>query len=105
LASCIAAMICGFVMGVKKFSARRIRGEEPFIETKAWLELRGTATERVSGVSDVQVSMYPEDKPAVGTARPAACGAIIRARPQLELVLSWPHAISIGWRFWRLPES
>ena len=75
-----------------RIAAAHPRGEEPFIETKAWLELRGTALEPVGGVSDVQLSMYPEDEPTIGTARPAAIGAIIRARPQLDLVLSWPQA-------------
>lgn len=67
------------------------KGDEPYIESKPWLEVRGTATEPVKGMTDVKISMYPEDKPIVGTARPAAVGAIIRARPTLDVVLTWPH--------------
>jgi hypothetical protein len=67
------------------------RGEEPEIESKPWLELRGTATEPVKGVKDVKISLYPQDKPEVGTARPASVGAIIQARPELHAVLTWSH--------------
>lgn len=67
------------------------KGDEPYIESKPWLEVRGTATEPVKGVSDVKISMYPEDKPIVGPVRPAAVGAIIGARPTLDVVLTWAH--------------
>lgn len=65
------------------------RGEEPYIESRPWLELRGAMTEAVGKAREVMVSMYPEDQPKVGTARPAAVGAIIQTRPYLGLVLTW----------------
>lgn len=49
------------------------RHEEPFIEAKPWLELRGTLSEAIRDVRDIRISMYPEDDLLVGTARPA-CG-------------------------------
>ena len=61
------------------------RGEEPYIESQPWLELLGTATEPVRDVTDVRISMYPQDELRVGTARPAAVGAIIGARPELSV--------------------
>jgi hypothetical protein len=67
------------------------RGEEPYIESQPWLELLGTATEPVRDVTNVRISMYPQDELRVGTARPAAVGAIIGARPELSVVLTWPH--------------
>jgi len=67
------------------------RGEEPYIESQPWLELLGTATEPVRDVKNVRISMYPQDELRVGTARPAAVGAIVGARPELSVVLTWPH--------------
>jgi hypothetical protein len=67
------------------------KGDEPEIESQPWLELRGTATEPVKGVKDVKISLYPQDKVVVGTARPASVGAIVGARPTLHAVISWPH--------------
>ena len=66
------------------------KGVEPYIESKPWLELKGTANEPVRDVKDVVVSLYPEDKPVVGTARPAACGAIVGTRPKLKFRSSCP---------------
>jgi hypothetical protein len=66
-------------------------GVEPYIESKPWLELKGTASEPVRDVKDVVVSLYPEHKHVVGTARPAACGAIVGTRRELHFVLTWPH--------------
>src|SRR5688572_25043993 len=76
---------------VVRLSAVHRRGAEPYAESKPWLELRGKALERVRGVEDVLVSMYPEDEVRIGTARPASIGAVLRARPELHFVLSWPH--------------
>lgn len=67
------------------------RGEDPYVESQPWLELRGAATEPVRDVRDVVISMYPADTPQIGTARPASVGAIIQARPCLGFVLVWPH--------------
>jgi hypothetical protein len=38
------------------------------------------------------ISLYPREKLEVGTARLAAVGAIIQARPHLEFELTWSHA-------------
>jgi hypothetical protein len=54
------------------------KNEEPEIETQPWLELHGTALEPFNDVTDVEISMFPREPLVVGTARPAACGAIIR---------------------------
>jgi hypothetical protein len=81
------------------------KGEDPYIESEPWLELRGTVTEPVRDVRDVRISMYPQDTLQVGTARPAAVGALIQARPQLSFVLKWSHvdfdrvwALAVGGR-------
>jgi hypothetical protein len=71
--------------------AVRQRGVEPYIESKPWLELKGTASEPVRDVKDVVISLYPEEQPAFRTYRPASCGAIVQVRPQLHFVLTWPH--------------
>src|SRR5690242_14417229 len=83
--------ISGFRM-TARISAVHRRGEEPEIESKPWLELQGKATEPVRGVTAVKISMYPEEPLVVGTARPAAIGAIIQAKPELSVVLTWSHA-------------
>lgn len=70
-------------------SAVHRKGDESEIESQPWLELKGMLTEAVKGVRDVLISLYPRDKMEVGTARPAACGAIIRARPELQLIITW----------------
>jgi hypothetical protein len=74
-----------------RLNAVHRRGEEPYVASQPWLELQGTATEPVREVREVVISMYPVDAPQIGTARPAAVGAIVQARPQLQFVLSWPH--------------
>ena len=67
------------------------KGDEPEIDSQPWLQLKGVLTEPVKGVRDVVISLYPKDKLEVGTARPASCGAIIRARPELQFVMTWPQ--------------
>lgn len=67
------------------------RGDEPEIEAKPWLELTGKASEPVRDVTAWRVSMYPEEPLRLGTARPAPVGALIQARPELAIVLTWPH--------------
>jgi hypothetical protein len=74
-----------------ELSAGHRRGEDPHIESRPWLELRGVATEPVGNVSGVKISMFPrENAREVGTARPASVGSVIQARPELDLVLIWP---------------
>jgi hypothetical protein len=68
------------------------RGEEPEIESQPWLELQGKVTEPVRDVTDVKISMYPREPLAIGTARPASVGAIIQAKPELSVVLTWSNA-------------
>jgi hypothetical protein len=67
------------------------KGDEPEIETQPWLALNGVLTEPLKEVRDVVISLYPRERMEVGTARPASCGAIIRARPALQCVITWPH--------------
>ena len=69
------------------------RGEEPEIESKPWLELQGKATEPVRDVTAVKISMYPEEPLVVRTARPPAVGAIIQAKPELSVVLTWSRRL------------
>lgn len=83
-----------------RISAVHRKGDEPEIESQPWLELKGVLTEPVKDVRDVVISLYPKDKMEVGTARPASCGAIIRARPELQFVITWPqHEFD---RFWSM---
>src|SRR5262245_12475531 len=74
-----------------RISAVHHKGEEPEIESQPWLALKGVLTEPLKGVRDVLISLYPRDKMEVGTARPASCGAIIRVRPELQFVITWPQ--------------
>ena len=75
-----------------RLSAVHRKGEEPYIEGQPWLELRGTATEPVKGVTDVKISMWPKETTEVGTARPASVGSVLGARPELSFGLTWPQA-------------
>jgi hypothetical protein len=85
------------VVQVSSFSASvRIhavspRGEEPYIESRSWLELRGLLEEPIRNTKEVRISMYSEEKIQVGTARPASVGAVTQMRPEISIVLSWPH--------------
>jgi hypothetical protein len=74
------------------------RGAEPYIQSQPWLELRGTATEPLNGVTDAKISVSLRETPRVGTARPASVGAMLGARPALLFVLSWlPDAFDRVW--------
>jgi hypothetical protein len=74
------------------------KGAEPYIESQPWLELRGTATEPVNGVTDVKISVWLRETPKVGTARPASVGAVLGAKPELSFGLSWlPEAFDRVW--------
>jgi hypothetical protein len=77
--------------GTVRIGALHRRGEEPEIETAPWLELQGKATEPIRDVTDVKISMYPREPLQIGTARPAAVGAIVQAKPELSVVLTWTH--------------
>jgi hypothetical protein len=65
------------------------KGAEPYVESQPWLELRGTVTEPVNGVTDVKISVWLRETPKVGTARPASVGAMLGAKPELALGVSW----------------
>jgi hypothetical protein len=67
----------------------RDQRREPSIESHPWLELQGKAIEPVKGVTEVKISLYPKDELQVGTARPASCGAIIGAKPELHAIITW----------------
>ena len=74
-----------------RLSAVHRKGDEPEIESQPWLQLQGVLTEPVKGVRNALISLYPKDKVEIGTARPASCGAIIRVRPELQFVITWPQ--------------
>lgn len=65
---------------------------EPEIEVKPWLELRGVLAEPVRQTTDLVLSLYPDARTKVGTARPPAVGSIIGVRSAVEAVISLPHA-------------
>jgi hypothetical protein len=67
------------------------RGEEPEIETRCWLELRGHLSEPVEGTTVVSLGMHPRDRLLVGSARPAPVGAIIQLKPEMQAVVTWTH--------------
>jgi hypothetical protein len=54
--------------------------------------LRGTLAEPIRDVRDIEIHTYPKDRVEPGTARPASVGSIIRTRPSLDVVVSFPHA-------------
>jgi hypothetical protein len=85
-----SVLIASFRASVGLHAVHR-RGEEPEIECQPWLELRGTLEEPVKGVHNAVISLYPEDKLQVGTARPASVGAIIAMRPRMDIVMRWSH--------------
>lgn len=74
-----------------RLSVDQRRGVEPAIESKPWLELNGNAAEPVKSVSAWRISMFPEEPLRVGPRRPAPVGTLIQARPELVIVLAWPH--------------
>ena len=57
------------------------RRPRPEIEVKPWLELRGQLDEPVRQTSAIALSIYPDARTKIGTARPAAVGAIIGLDP------------------------
>ena len=67
------------------------KGVDPHIGSQPWLEIRGAMDDPVRDVRDVVISIYPEDSLVVGTARPAAIGAIIGVRPALKAVIPFGH--------------
>src|SRR5438132_10896865 len=67
------------------------RGEQPKIEVQCTLDLIGVLEEDVRGIREVEIHVHPEDKVTVGTARPAAVGAIIGFQPFLHVVVSFTH--------------
>lgn len=84
------AEITSFACRVSAGAEER-RGEEPEIESGAWLELRGRLDEPVKGVEDVLISIYPKDNVEVGPARPASVGVIIGLKPEMSVVLPSLH--------------
>jgi hypothetical protein len=81
-----------------RLNAVHHKGAEPYVESQPWLELRGRATKPVNGVTDVKISMWLRETPNVGTARPASVGAVLGAKPELSLRLSWlPDAFDRVW--------
>jgi hypothetical protein len=85
------AVIASFSVTMR-ISASHRRGEEPEIELQPWLELRGALEEPVKGTTEIRISNYPREPLSVGTARPAAVGAIIGMKPEMSIVLTWSNA-------------
>ena len=54
-------------------------------------------------MTDVKISMWPREKVEIGIARPASVGAVLGARPELALGLTWPQAEFD--RVWKLAIS
>src|SRR5262245_37017571 len=67
------------------------KGEEPFIETQPWLELRGRSLEPIREVHEVALSLDPKEPLQVGTVKPTPCGVIVQMRPEVHVVFTWPH--------------
>jgi hypothetical protein len=65
---------------------------EPEIEVEPWIEIHGVLDAPVRQTSDFVVSLYPDARTKVGTARPPAVGSIIGVRSAVEAVISLPHA-------------
>jgi hypothetical protein len=80
------AAISSIRTSVGSYAAHQ-RGADPYIESRATLELSGQLEEVVRDVFDVEFHLYPQDEVTVGTARPAAVGAIIQFRPHLKVVV------------------
>lgn len=74
-----------------RIGATHGRGEEPEIEMRPWLELRGTLEEPVKGMSEIRISNYPREPLTIGTARPASVGVIIGMKPEMSVVLTWSN--------------
>lgn len=68
------------------------RGYEPRIEASSWLELSGALDEPVRDVREVVLSLYTRDNLEPGTARPLAVGSIFKTRPELSVVVGFPHS-------------
>jgi hypothetical protein len=71
--------------------AERPRGEQPRVETDAWLVLKGLADEPVNEVRTVHIHLYAEERKEVGSARPPSVGAIIQTRPEVSAVVGLQH--------------
>lgn len=71
--------------------AEHRRGEEPELDCGPWLELRGRLEEPVNGVATVTLSIYPREPQTFGPVRPASVGAVIGLRPEMSVVIDWPH--------------
>ncbi len=68
------------------------RGSEPMIESRPWIEARGTANEPLGDNLGFAVNVQVDDDQRPGPIRPAAVGTIIQLRPQVTAVLGLPHA-------------
>jgi hypothetical protein len=68
------------------------RSCDPMIESRPWIEARGTADEPLCGGQEFLFSVHVDDDLRPGPLRPAAVGAIIQIRPQVTAVLGLPSA-------------
>jgi hypothetical protein len=64
---------------------------DPIGESRAWLDLRGTADERIAETSDVAIHIRAADKADRGIGPPPCVGGIIHVRPTVCVVVAFPH--------------
>jgi hypothetical protein len=71
-----------------RFSVRGANEQEPEVEGRPWLELRGTLVEPIRDVRDVVFKLWSDPDQRVGPARPAAVGYIMGIRPAVDVAAS-----------------
>jgi hypothetical protein len=62
------------------FSVRGENEQEPEVEGRPWLKLRGVLVEPIRDVHDVVFKLWPDPDKRMGPARPAAVGYIMGIR-------------------------
>src|SRR4051794_12266632 len=80
------------------FSVKGENDEEPEIEGRPALELRGKMTEPIRDVHDVVFKLWSDPHFRVGPNRPVSVGYITRVRPEVEIIASCiPSAFDYAW--------
>jgi hypothetical protein len=64
---------------------------EPHIHGSATIELTGTINEPVRETRDVEIVLYADDDPTLGTGPPAWIGLVERTRPKLRASVFVAH--------------
>jgi hypothetical protein len=81
------AVISSFTPSMR-FSVRGANEQEPEVEGRPWLELRGTLVEPIRDVRDIVFKLWADPDKRVGPARPAAVGYIMGIRPAVDVAAS-----------------